>query len=149
MNDLTTNDAIRKLEADCLKLPQIQIGLWHHLSGGMYARTGVIKAGCVLVGAEHKTDHFNVMCGDITVTTDDGVQRLTGYHVLPTKAGKKRAGVAHIDTIWTTICKTDETELSKIEDDLVVESDRLQSCFPELENELKEIAPCLGYQQRQ
>jgi hypothetical protein len=142
MNEIITNDAVRVLEQECLKQPQVQIGLTHHLSGGMYARTGVIKAGCLLIGAEHKTDHINIMYGDISVTTDDGVQRLTGYHVLPTKAGKKRAGVAHADTVWTTICRTDETELSKIEDELVVESNQLQSRNQELTNDKEEL-PCL------
>lgn len=138
MSELTINDSVALLEGECLKQPQITISLQHDLSGGMYARTGVIKAGCLLIGAEHKTDHINIMYGDITVTTDDGVKRLTGYHVLPTKAGNKRAGVAHADTIWTTICKTDETELSKIEDGLVVGADRLQSRNPEIANTKKE-----------
>lgn len=131
---LSMNEAVKEFDAIAQKLPQVIVELQHQLSGGMYARTGVIKAGCYLIGAQHKTDHINIMHGDITVTTDDGVKRLTGYHVLPTKAGNNRAGVAHADTIWTTICRTDETELTKIEDDLVVESDRLQSRIPGIEN---------------
>lgn len=121
------NELVRQLGHECDKLPQVNIGLQHDLSGGMYARTGVIKAGCLLIGARHKTDHINIMFGDISVTTDEGVKRLVGYHVLPTKAGKSRAGIAHADTVWTTICKTDETDISKIEDELVVESSQLQT----------------------
>lgn len=126
------NELVRQLGHECGKLPQVNIDLQHDLSGGMYARTGVIKAGCLLIGARHKTDHINIMFGDISVTTDEGVKRLVGYHVLPTKAGRSRAGVAHSDTVWTTICKTDETDISKIEDELVVESSQLQSRRPEL-----------------
>ncbi|MES9740365.1 hypothetical protein ABWK46_24015, partial [Peribacillus frigoritolerans] len=35
--------------------------------------------------------------------TDDGVQRLTGWHVLPASSGTKRVGVVHADTYWTTV----------------------------------------------
>ena len=134
MNELATNDLVKKLDEEVQKLPQEYVKLQHQLSGGMYARTGVIKAGQILIGAQHKKDHINIMFGDISVTTDDGVKRLVGYHVLPTKAGNKRAGIAHVDTVWTTIVKTDETELEKIEDDVVEEASRLQSRRPDFVN---------------
>ena len=127
-----SNETVLKLDDEFRKMPQVVIELQHQLSGGMYARTGIIKAGCCLIGAQHKTDHINILYGDISVSTDDGVKRLTGYHVLTTKAGNNRVGVAHSDTVWTTVCKTDETELDRIEDELVVESDRLQSRSPAL-----------------
>lgn len=149
MNAIVENDLVLTLLKECRNLPQAVIEIQHHLSGGMYARTGVIKAGHLLVGAKHKTDHINIMYGDISVTTDDGVKRLTGYHVLPTKAGNNRAGIAHADTVWTTICKTDETELSKIEDDLVVESSELQSRNPGITHEINGGTKCLDYQAAQ
>lgn len=135
MANVAVVELVKKLDEEVSKLPQETIPLQHQVSGGMYARTGVIKAGCLLIGAKHKTDHINVMFGDISVTTDEGIKRLTGYHVLPTKAGMKRAGIAHADTVWTTICKTEKTDLREIEDDLVEEAERLQSRGPELEHQ--------------
>ena len=132
MTKLLTNEMVLRLDEECRKHPQVMVELQHQLSGGMYARTGVIKKGCYLIGAQHKTDHINILFGDISVSTDEGIKRLVGYHVLPTKAGNNRVGVAHEDTVWTTICKTEETDLTKIEDALVVESDRLQTRSPEL-----------------
>jgi hypothetical protein len=70
---------------------------------------------------------MNVMVGDITVTTDTGMKRLTGYNVFPTQAGMRRVGYAHSDTYWTTLVHTEETELDKIEEDLTPDSHKLQT----------------------
>lgn len=128
MNDIAlSNDRVSQLEAMVLTAPQVDLQTEHKLSGGMYARTIFIPAGTVLTGATHKRDHINVMVGDITVSTDEGMRRLTGFNVLETKAGMKRCGFAHADTQWTTISRTDLTVIGDIEDELVVESERLQT----------------------
>ena len=140
MSELQTISAVKKLEDEILKAPQVDLETQHCLSGGMYARTITIRAGTVLTGATHKTDHVNIVSGDISVTTDEGVKRFTGYHVLPTKAGSKRAGYAHIDTMWTTVCKTDLVCIEDIEDELVEERANLQTRLNAIgHTELKEI----------
>lgn len=132
-------DAVCRLEQAILQGPQIDLRTEHVLSGGVYARTIFIPAGTALTGATHKKDHVNVVCGDISVTTDEGVKRITGYHVLPSKAGIKRAGIAHADTVWTTLCKTDLTDIEDIEDELVEESARLQTRIQAIEKEQFEL----------
>lgn len=131
MSTLQTNDLqdrIARLE-DCIQdAPQVDLNTKHVLSGGMYARTIVIPAGTAMVGAAHRKDHLDVMQGDVTFTLGDGtLKRLTGQHVLATPAGAKRVGFVHTDTIWTTICATDLTDIPAIEDELVVESADLQT----------------------
>lgn len=133
MTEVATKASIEQLEQAVLQLPQVDLRTEHVLSGKVYARTIHIPAGTVLTGATHKHDHVNVVCGDITVTTDDGPLRLTGYHVIPTKAGSKRAGIAHADTVWTTLCHTELTDYEAIEDELVEESTRLQTRIGALE----------------
>lgn len=120
-------ESIEKLEEMILQVPQIDLNTTHELAGEVYARTIFIPAGTVLTGAAHNKDHVNVMFGDITVSTDDGMKRLTGYHVLPTKAGMKRVGFAHRDTCWTTVCHTKLTDIEAIEDEMTDESDKLQT----------------------
>lgn len=142
MTEVTTKASVDELEQQVLALPQVDLRTEHVLSGGVYARTIYIPAGTVLTGATHKKDHVNVVYGDITVTTDEGPRRITGYHVIPTKAGSKRAGYAHAATVWTTICETKLTDIEAIEDELVEESTHLQTRlaalpatkFEELEN---------------
>lgn len=139
---LAARASIEQLEQAILAGPQVDLRTQQDLSGGVYARTIYIPAGTVLTGATHKKDHVNIVIGDITVTTDEGPVRLTGHHVLPTKAGSKRAGIAHQDTVWTTLCATELTDFEAIEDELVEESARLQTrqlaipvtSFTELEN---------------
>lgn len=127
MNEIVKNGDVKRLEELILQEPQVDLNTEHCLSGGVYARTIHIPAGTVLTGATHKKDHINIVCGDISVTTDEGAKRLTGYCIVPTKAGMKRAGYAHTDTVWTTICATDLTIIEDIEDELVEESSQLQT----------------------
>lgn len=122
-----TREQIERLEACVGEMPQVDLLTEHALSGGVYARTIYLEAGTVLTGAVHKRDHVNVVVGDISVWTEQGMRRLTGHHVLMTKAGAKRAGYAHADTIWTTVCHTEETEMAAIEADLVEEPEKLQT----------------------
>lgn len=124
---LSTLEAVRELEDVLLTMPQVDLHTSHLIHAGMYARMIFIPAGTVLTGALTNADNVCVVYGDITVTTDDGPQRFTGFHVIPAKAGSKRAGVAHADTWWVTIHRTDQTELADIEDAMTGESDRLQT----------------------
>jgi len=122
-----TAGAIDRLEAEILKGPQVDLQTRNVVIGRMIARTITIPAGTVLTGATHRKDHFNIVQGDITVSTDAGMVRLTGQHVLPTKAGHRRVGYAHADTEWTTVVQTDLSDIEEIENELVVESERLQT----------------------
>lgn len=127
MDALVLRSKVEHLEAALLKAPQVSLDTTHAMAGGVYARTITIPAGTVLTGAKHKKDHLNIMRGDISVTTDEGVKRFTGQHVIETKAGHKRAGFAHADTLWTTVCHTELTDVEAIEADLVEEPERLQT----------------------
>ncbi len=118
-------DRVSELEEMLLSMPQIDMQTSNKLINGLYARTIVIPEGGCLTGAVHKTDHLCVLHGDITVTTDEGMKRLAGFNVITVKAGAKRAGYAHSETHWTTICQTAFESLENL---------------PEIENELVEGA---------
>jgi len=101
---------------------------WHHYADGQVARTVLIEAGTYLAGAAHLTEHLCICAGDLTVWTDGGCTRLTGYNVLTSLPGAERIGYAHSDTWFTTIhtnpdnCR-DERELERR---LVEHPERLQ-----------------------
>ncbi|MBD1412794.1 hypothetical protein NUJ30_08760 [Burkholderia contaminans] len=108
-------DYVNRLEAEVSKLPQAACPVWHHFAPGLYARQMFIPAGTVLTGAVHKTEHLCIVSGDIDVTTDDGVRRITAQQlVIKSAPGAKRAGFTHADTFWTTVHATDETDLDKL-----------------------------------
>jgi hypothetical protein len=120
-------EKIETIERGLLTLDQVDLKTRNVVIGGMIARTITVPAGCALTGATHRKDHVNIVQGDITVSTDDGMKRLIGQHVLPTKAGMKRVGFAHSDTEWTTIVRTDLTDIEEIEAEVVVEAEKLQT----------------------
>jgi hypothetical protein len=120
-------ERVLELEADLLQRPQVDLQTTHHLAGGVYARTIFIPAGVALTGAAHKVDHINIMCGDIMVSTDQGMQRLTGHQVFTAKAGSKRVGRAYSDTTWTSVFHTDLTSIEEVENELVYEPETLQT----------------------
>jgi hypothetical protein len=90
----------------------------HHFSPGVYVREMLIPANTVIVGRVHKTEHLCVMCGDIEQASEGLKERLIGFHVLESKVGAKRIGLAHKDTIFITIHATDETDIETLEKEL-------------------------------
>lgn len=120
-------DAVRVLEAAMLQQPQVIVPIEHSAFGGMSIRRADIPAGTALTGALTKRDNVCIVIGDITVTTDEGPQRLTGIHVLPAKAGAKRIGVTHTDTVWITVHRTDLTDIAAIEAEMTDEAPNLQT----------------------
>lgn len=102
---------IEALESEWAKLPQVEIPVVHRFSGGIYAREIIIPKDTFLTGKIYKDDHFDVMVyGDITVSSDEGKKRLTGFNIFPGKRGKKRAGYTHSETKWITFCASPEMD---------------------------------------
>ena len=136
-NQLSTStlagaDEIKSFEKQLSSLPQLNQEINHEIFGGIYCRTGCIPAGVSFVGQVHKHDHINIVVGDITIVTDNGPVRLTGYNVLPTKAGSKRVAFTHAQTFWTTIHATDLTDVQSIEDWAVEDSSKLTTRLPQI-----------------
>jgi len=104
-----------------MKEHQIHIEPKHYFSHGLYAREIFIPKGTTLTGKIHKFGHINMISkGDISVLTESGIERIVAPATIISSPGTKRVGFAHEDTIWTTFHATEETDVDKIEDALVV-----------------------------
>lgn len=131
--NVPTREQIQRLEGVLLQAEAqgagVELETWHYFADGLVARTIRIPAGTVLTGAAHKAEHLNIAHGDITVWTEAGMRRLTGYHVLPSLPGAKRVGYAHADTWWTTVHLNprNERDIEALEDALVEDAHALQS----------------------
>ncbi len=102
---------------------QVEIPLQHFFAKGLYARQGVIKKGTLLVGAIKKISHLNIIVsGDISILTEEGVQRITGPATMTSAPGTKRIGFAHEDTVWITIVATEETEVERVEETVLAKT---------------------------
>lgn len=101
----------------------VEIKTTHHFAPGVYMREIFIPAGVTLTGKIHKTEHLNILSkGRLTVWTEDGMKTLEASTVIKSKPGIKRVGYAHEDTVWITVHPTDETDLEKLEENLIAKS---------------------------
>lgn len=116
-------EKIDRLEAYMRDMPQREIDTVHRFGGGIYAREITIPAGTLLTGKLHKTEHLNIVSkGRIVVWTEDGMKEVAAPFTMVSRPGSKRVGYALEDTVWTTLHATTETDLAKLETDLIAAS---------------------------
>jgi quercetin dioxygenase-like cupin family protein len=113
-------DRINTLKTEMLKMNQVELPTQHLFHGGMYCRQVWRPAGCTIVGKVHKKEHFYmVVSGTVAITTDDGVQELTGPAMLCCKPGTQRAVYAITDALCMTIHRAEANTVEQVEDELV------------------------------
>ena len=116
-------DKITALENEWYKLPQLEVPVIHRYAGGICIREFTIPKHTFLTGRIYKHDHIDTMIsGDITVSTDNGMKRLSGYNSFASMKGKKRAAYAHEQTIWTTVHNCPQMEDDEYIDYLTVQT---------------------------
>lgn len=120
-------DAGARFDEALARLPQVDLQTAHLVHAGISARWIHIPADTVLVGALTELDNVCLVIGDITVTTGAGVVRLTGVNMLPALKGAKRRGVAHADTLWFTVHRTESATVAGAEDEMTREASNLQT----------------------
>lgn len=115
---------VNQAEAEMLKLPQLDLPVIHHFSYGVYGRELRIPAGTILTGKIHKFPQLNVLLkGEMSVLTENGIERVRAPFVVSSPAGTKRIAYTHEDCAWLTVHGTHETDLQKIEDHFIAKSD--------------------------
>jgi hypothetical protein len=135
---LPTREQIEHLEAQMRMMEQLVIEPVHHFADGLYAREILIRAGTILTGKVHSTEHLNIVSkGRIAVWTEDGMKIVAAPCTLVSRPGTKRVGFAIEDTVWTTIHANPEnlTDLPALELALI---DNAQPALT------TEKTPCLG-----
>ncbi len=116
------HDQIDALEAWLANQPRPSDQTIHTFTPGLYSRTFIMPAGAVYTSKIHKTEHqFVVSEGHVTVK-----DVLTGEwadirapHLGITKPGARRVLIVHEKTIWTTFHPTTETDLVRLEEQLI------------------------------
>jgi hypothetical protein len=124
MSEVVTLDKIKKLQAAAAKLPQCELITEHFFANGMYCRMLFRSADTLVVGKVHKREHLYVVAsGTVTIVGDGCRETVTGPKVFVSKPGTKRAVYANTDATTMTVHRTDETDLEKIEEELVEKDD--------------------------
>ena len=134
-------DTVRDVQQQLSESPdQIDVPVQHHFAPGVYMRQMDAAAGTLVVSKMHRTEHMNILLkGSLTVATEDGIQLMTAPCVLKSMPGTKRIGYFHEDRTWITIHPTSDTDLEKIEQQVIVPDDEIDQFLASLPNRLKEI----------
>jgi hypothetical protein len=135
VNDLTTECTVLSLidrvptpeQLQALQQRMIDMGgdrvgpeVEHFFAHGLYGRKLLIPAGVLLMGKRQRNSNITTQIyGDIEVTTDDGPKRIAGQATFVAPGHTKRLGWTHAPTLWLTVHHTFETDLSKIEAELI------------------------------
>lgn len=136
MNELETRpispaalrEGILDIEAKIAAMPGALFGddvapLTHTFADGLYIRTIVMPKGMLITSKIHKKTHpYFVMEGEVTVLTDEGEVRIRAPYAGITKAGTKRVLYIHERCVWITVHATKETDLKRIEAEIIAES---------------------------
>jgi hypothetical protein len=116
-------EAIQALQIAVLAsdLPLIDIPLEHAFADGLYRRLMRMRAGDLVIGKLHRTNHFGVlMRGVVDVWEPGGAKtRIIAPALLTTKAGTKRVIHALADVEWVTFHATEHTDPEMIERDII------------------------------
>lgn len=119
-NEVAQRSKIKALEESMKGLPQFEEELFHHFCQGVYARQMNVPKGTVLVGKTHKRDCINfIMSGEVEVVSPEGKQRIKAPEIFVSPARTKRAMVAIEDLVWVTVHASEETDLEKLESELI------------------------------
>lgn len=122
-NESEVRSVLARLEFHLSGFEQTECPLKHIFAPGVYAREIFIPKGTLVVGKIHKHDHLNfISVGDVTVFTKDGCERIKAPRTMVSTSGTKRAVYTHEDTVWTTVHITNQTDLAKIEDEIIAKS---------------------------
>ena len=141
-------EKILQFEEKFKKLPGALVGhemdkefapLTHTFVDGAYVREIFMKKGSLFTSKIHKKRHpYFVMKGKCSVMTEDGIKEIIApFHGI-TEPGTKRVLYMHEDTVWITVHVTNETDLEKIEEQVIAPS------FDALPSNGKGELPCHG-----
>lgn len=135
-------EAVLAVENEMRKIEPRTIEVKHHFAHGVYAREVFLPKGTLATGKIHKYTQVNIVSqGDISVLTENGEIRLTAPATVISPPGTKRLVYAHEDTVWTTILGSHETDVAKLEAELVVDTEEeYQQHVELLHGKLLEIA---------
>jgi quercetin dioxygenase-like cupin family protein len=129
-----TQAKVDRLAEVMRQMPQADIPVTHRFLDGIYVREVFMPRGSIVIGKIHKQEHIAIISkGRATVLTEDGLKQIAAPCTFKSPPGVRRALVIHEDMVWTTIHRSDETDLDRLEDQLIAKS------FAELTHEEVEL----------
>jgi len=112
---------IQKAEQLMSLMPQVETPSFHHFTDGLYTRETHMPKGCFAIGKCHKFRVTNILLkGKISVLMGNDVVEYEAPCIFTSEAGIKKVAYFHEDTIWLNCHPTNETDLEKIEEEVIM-----------------------------
>ena len=122
-NQTEYKDSLDKLGDKLQRFPQVDMPLIHLFAPGVYYREIFMPAGTIVIGHEHKTEHFNiVLSGKARVMMNGEIHLIKGPDVFVSGPGVSKVLYILENMRWATIHPSDETNIEVLEDILVNKS---------------------------
>lgn len=97
-------NAIARLEAAMLAMPQTEQPLKHHFVDGLYGREIFNPKDCLIVTKIHKSPNFSTLLkGKLAILSEEGQQIIEAPAFFATKPGTKRVIYSLEDSVFITI----------------------------------------------
>jgi len=105
---------------------EIDFNLKHHFSTNMYIREVTMPTDTIVLGHEHTTTHLNILSkGSIIVVdlTSGNKLEIEAPYTFESLAGVRKIFFVIEEATFSTVHSTDETDIDKLEDTLIIQSD--------------------------
>lgn len=122
--NLKVRETISRVESAIKNMPDHLVGncypLKHSFADGLYIRELTVPAKILTVTKIHKYSHAAFLLkGELSILEEGGIRNIKAPHYLVTPAGTKRIVYHHDEVILVTVHATKETDLQKIEEELI------------------------------
>jgi quercetin dioxygenase-like cupin family protein len=120
----TSPRQLELLEGRLLTYPQVDVPLKHQFAPGVYVREVEMPKGSFVLGHEHRTEHFNiVLSGSALVLMEGKTQEIVAPCIFKSHAGVRKLLYIRETMRWATVHATDEKDLEKLDELLVLKSE--------------------------
>jgi len=131
------------LEEEMLKHPQVEAPVTHNFAPGVYVRELFIPKDSWIMGKRHRNETLNILLkGSLALYMGEGVPAkvIKAPLIFNSNPGAKKFAYALEDTIFLNVHPTEETDVEKIEESVIItEKEYEKLCYEE--------KLCLGQQQ--
>ena len=114
-----------RVEAALLNLPQVPVPVVHRFAKGLYWREIFAPAGTIVIGHEHKHEHFAIILkGSCLIAVGGEFRLLQAPNRFVGQPGSRKVAYVVEDMTFATVHANpdDETDLEVLEDELTVKS---------------------------
>lgn len=118
--DNTTNNVSNRF-SQLLGTFEVDLGIQHHFSDGLYAKEIHIPEGYIVGSHAHTYDHLSLLAsGEVIVKTDDLETKFIAPAMINIKKHCNHEIYAVKDAVWFCIHATEETNESKVDEVLIM-----------------------------